>query len=632
MKKRSGRLLPGFTDRQRALLARIVLSTALFGGIFAAEKLLAPEKWILLALYLVPYIIAGADVLFKSARNIARGQVFDECFLMSVATVGAFVIGEYPEAVFVMVFYQAGELFQSLAVEKSRRSIQAMMDLCPETATRIVDGKEEEISPEEVRVGDTLLIRPGEKIPVDARVLVGESALDTAALTGESLPRDVFPGDKVVSGCVNLTGAIRCEALCELEDSAVSKILELVENASFNKAKSENFITKFAKYYTPAVVLCAVMLAVIPSAITRNVSEWVYRALIFLVVSCPCAVVISVPLAFFAGIGGASARGLLVKGGNFLEALADAGVAVFDKTGTLTGGVFEVTDVLPAEGFSQKELLALAAGAEYYSNHPLAVSIREAAGDLKFTPPSAVTEVAGCGVRAQFGANTVLAGNAVLLREAGVDFAAEKDDATMVYVAAGGRYAGVIKLEDMPKPGAGEALLALKKAGVRRQVMLTGDRKAAAVKTAEALGVTEVYASLLPQEKVERLKELLSKKKKGETLIFVGDGMNDAPVLALSDVGVAMGALGSDAAIEAADAVIMDDDVRKLPVLIAIAKKTRRVVRQNVVFALAVKFAVLILAMLGLTNMWAGVLADVGVAVLCILNSMRMLEKPKDRA
>ena len=610
--------------KQKKMLLRIALAAVVFAAVFTVEKLTNLNKIYYLLMYLVPYFIAGYDVLWKSVKNIAHGQVFDECFLMSLATVGALVIGEYPESVFVMLFYQIGELFQNMAVDKSRRSIKELMDITPETATRLKDGLEEVIAPEEVQVGDTLIIRPGEKVPVDARVLDGASALNTAALTGESAPMDVSVGSKVVSGCVNLTGVLRCEALCEYEDSAVAKILELVENSGMHKAKSENFITKFARIYTPAVVLLAVLLAVIPSIVTRDPATWVYRALIFLVVSCPCAVVISVPLAFFAGIGGASAKGLLIKGGNYLEALAEVKTAVFDKTGTLTRGEFTVTEILPAEGLTKNHLLALAAGAEYYSTHPLAAAIRSAAQGIRISTPSDVTEIAGCGVRAEFGGNVVLAGNAVLLRDAGIDFAAEKDDATMVYVAAGDRYAGVIKLEDTLKPGADKTVAALKKAGVKKTVMLTGDRKAAAQKVGRALRIDEVYCSLLPQEKVAKVESLRSPKNK---LFFVGDGLNDAPVLRLADVGIAMGALGSDAAIEAADVVIMDDDIRKLTTLLAIAGKTRRIVTENVVFALAVKFAVLGLAAFGFADMWIGVLADVGVAILCILNSMRMLSK-----
>jgi len=619
--------LKNLSQKQQKLLLRIVIALLLFGAAFAVEKLTDINRVFYLLIYLVPYFVAGYDVLAKSVKNISHGQVFDECFLMSIATVGALIIGEYPESVFVMLFYQTGELFQSIAVEKSRRSISELMDIAPVSARVIRDGVETETDPEEVAVGDILVIRPGERIPVDAMVLDGSSSVDTSALTGESAPMDVIPGSKVISGCVNLTGVLRCEALCEYEDSSVAKILELVENSSINKSKSENFITKFAKYYTPAVVIAAVLLALIPSIITKNPGEWVYRALIFLVVSCPCAVVISVPLAYFAGIGGASAKGLLIKGGNYLEALASIKTAVFDKTGTLTNGSFTVTEIIPAEGLTEQRLLALAAGAEYYSNHPLAVSIRQAAKNIKLCAPDNVIEAAGQGIIAEFGGNRVLAGNAVLLRNEGVDFIAEKDDSTFVYIAAGDKYAGVIKLEDTPKDGVKETLAALKKSGVKKTVMLTGDRRASAQKTADAVGIDEVYYSLLPQDKVSRLGELLEKQGKREKLFYAGDGINDAPVLSLADVGIAMGALGSDAAIEAADVIIMDDDVKKLSVLIKTAKKTHRVVTENVVFALVVKFAVLVLAAFGLTNMWIGVLADVGVAILCILNSMRMLIK-----
>ncbi|MBQ7638906.1 MAG: cadmium-translocating P-type ATPase [Clostridia bacterium] len=615
------------SKKQKKLLLRILIAAVLFAAVFAVEKLTQINRLFYLIMYLVPYLIVGYDVLVRSVKNIARGQLFDESFLMSIATVVALVIGEYPESVFVMLFYQTGELFQSIAVEKSRRSISELMDIAPVSARVIRDGDETEVDPEEVVKGDVLVIRPGEKIPVDAIVIDGSSAVDASALTGESAPEDVIPGSRLVSGCVNLTGVLRCEALCEYEDSSVAKILELVEKSSMNKAKSENFITKFAKYYTPAVVVAAVLLALIPSIITKNPSEWIYRALIFLVVSCPCAVVISVPLAYFAGIGSASTKGLLIKGGNFLEALANVKTAVFDKTGTLTHGSFTVTEVLPAEGLTEQRLLALAAGAEYYSNHPLAVSIRNAAKNIRLTSPDNVTEVAGQGIIAEFSGNRVLAGNAVLLRNEGIDFVAQKDDATFVYIAAGDKYAGVIKLEDAPKSEAGEAVSALKKLGVKKTVMLTGDRRMSAQKVADSVGIDEVYYSLMPQDKTAKLSELIEKSKKHEKLFYVGDGINDAPVLSLAHVGIAMGALGSDAAIEAADAVIMDDDVKKLVDLVKTAKKTHRIVTENVVFALAVKFAVLILAAFGFTNMWGGALADVGVAMLCILNSMRMLIK-----
>ncbi|MCH5198038.1 MAG: cadmium-translocating P-type ATPase [Oscillospiraceae bacterium] len=615
------------SEKQKKLLLRIAVSIVLFAAAFAVQKLTDLSKVFYLLMYLVPYFAAGYDVLIKSVKNIAHGQLFDENFLMSLATAGALIIGEYPESVFVMLFYQTGELFQSIAVEKSRRSISALMDIAPVSARVLRDGEEIEIDPEEVTEGDTLIIRPGEKVPVDALVLDGFSSLDTSALTGESAPLDVTPGSKLISGCVNLTGALRCKALCEYENSSVAKILELVENSSMNKAKSESFITKFAKYYTPAVVLAAALIAFIPSVITKNPAEWVYRALIFLVVSCPCAVVISVPLAYFAGIGGASSKGLLIKGGNYLEALSSIKTAVFDKTGTLTTGRFAVTEIIPAEGLSEQRLLALAAGAEYYSNHPLACAIRKAAENIKLTAPDSVTEIAGQGIEAVFGGNRVLAGNALLLRNGGIDFAARKDDATFVYIAAGDKYAGAIRLEDTVKDGARDTVFALKKAGIKKTVMLTGDRRASAQKIADEAGIDEIHHSLLPGDKVARLSDILAKRGKREKLFFVGDGINDAPVLSLADVGIAMGALGSDAAVEAADVVIMDDDIKKLVTLIKTAKKTHRVVTENVAFALGVKLAVLILAAMGLTNMWVGVLADVGVSVLCILNSMRMLIK-----
>ena len=619
------------TKKQKKLLLRIVAAAVLFGIIWTVSRFVELPRWALLLLYLVPYFTAGWDVLWKSARNISHGQVFDECFLMAVATIGALIIGEYPESVFVMVFYQVGELFQSIAVGKSRRSIKNLMDICPETAVRLVNGEPEEILPEEVEVGDLLLVRPGDKIPVDAEVVEGASALNTAALTGESLPLDVKPGDRVISGCINLTGALKLRAAAEFGQSAVSKILELVENASENKAKSESFITKFARWYTPAVVGAAVLLALIPSLITKNPAEWVYRALIFLVVSCPCAVVISVPLAFFAGIGGASAKGILVKGGNYLEAMAAVRTAVFDKTGTLTEGRFTVSEVLPAGGLSEQQLLLLAAGTEYYSTHPIAASIREAAGP-GVKPPDEVKELSGKGVAAAFGDQTVIAGSAILMQEANVPFEAVRDEGTVVYFAVNGKYAGAVKLTDRPKKNAAAALSAAKKLGVRRTVMLTGDRKNAAQHIGEALGVDQIYSSLLPQDKVEKLREILASQGKREKTVYIGDGINDAPVLTLSDVGVAMGALGSDAAIEAADVVFTDDDIGKLPVLLAIAKKTTRIVRENVGFALGVKFAVLLLAALGFANMWIGVLADVVVAVLCILNAMRMLSRKKEKA
>lgn len=612
--------------KQKKRLIRILAAAALFAAVFAVQELTNLPRWGLLLLYLVPYGIAGYDVVLKAFRNIGHGQLFDECFLMTVATVGALVIGEYPESVFVMVFYQTGELFQSMAVEKSRRSITGLMELCPDTAARLSDaGEEEEILPEEIVPGDLLLVRPGDKIPADGVVESGESALDTAGLTGESVPLDVREGDAVTSGCVNLTGVLRIRATAAFADSAVSRILELVENSALRKSKSETFITKFAKWYTPAVVGTAALLALIPSLLTGNPADWCYRALIFLVVSCPCALVISVPLSFFGGIGGASAKGILIKGANYLEALADVKTAVFDKTGTLTNGAFSVARVCPATG-TEAELLRLAAGAEYYSTHPLARSVREAAG-AEIPVPDEVTEHAGFGVEARFGKRRVLAGSAALLRRQGVAFPETPDAGTAIYLAEDGVYRGAILLRDLPKPNAAAAIRALREAGVRRCVMLTGDREAAAKAAAEELGMDEYRAGLLPADKVERVDALCREAAKKEKLFFVGDGVNDAPVLARADVGFAMGGLGSDAAIEAADIVIMDDDPMKLAVALRIAKKTRRIVRENVVFALGVKAAVLVLAALGMTNMWVGVFADVGVAVLAILNAMRMLRK-----
>ena len=616
------------TKKQKKLLLRILIACGLFAAVFAAEKLTDWNRYLYLVLYLIPYLTAGYDVLLKSARNIRKGQVFDEMFLMAVATLGALAIGEYPECVFVMVFFQTGELFQSVAVGKSRRSISGLMDLRPDTATIVRDGAEEEALPEEVCVGDTLLVRPGERIPVDGTVSRGTSTVDTSALTGESVPADVGPGDDLISGTVNLTGTLYYTATKEYGESTAAKILELVENSSLNKAKSEKFLTRFAKYYTPSVVIGAVLLAVIPSLITGDWKEWIGRALIFLVVSCPCALVISVPLSFFGGIGGASAKGILIKGSNYLEALADVKTAVFDKTGTLTTGSFTVTNALPAEGCDRETLLSLTACAEYYSDHPIALSIKKAAG--AYEAPTDTKALSGYGIEAVTPRGTVLAGNAALLRDRGVAFAETDKAGTAVYAALDGRYLGCVIINDTLKPGAAEALRSLKALGVTKTVMLTGDREAAAKTAAAAAGVDEYHAGLLPQDKVARVDALCRAEGSRETLVFVGDGVNDAPVLTRADVGIAMGGLGSDAAIEAADAVIMDDDPGKVALAVSIARKTKRIVRENVVFALGVKFAVLILAAFGLTNMWVGVFADVGVAVLAILNAMRTLRPVKD--
>lgn len=611
------------SKKQKKLLIRITVSLALFAAAFITEKLTDFDRYIYLIIYIIPYLTAGWDVLYKSVRNILHGQVFDECFLMAIATVGALIIGEYPESVFVMVFYQTGELFQSIAVGRSRRSIAALMDIRPETANVIRNGVEEEVFPDEVMTGETIIIRPGEKIPIDGTVTRGSAAVDTSALTGESAPRDVMPGDKVISGCIDISGVIEVETSCEFGESAVSKILELVENSSMNKSKSENFITRFARVYTPAVVVCAALLAVIPSVITHNVTDWVYRALIFLVVSCPCALVISIPMAFFGGIGGASAKGILIKGANYLEAIGKASTVIFDKTGTLTNGKFEVTKISPANGFSDEELLRLTAAAEYHSPHPIAVSVKEKCKSI--TAPESVEEIPGLGVRAVISGKTVLAGNEKLMKSENIPFAPAAGG-TCVYTAVNGVFAGSLTLGDTPKPTSAQAIKELKSLGIKDIIMLTGDGEEAAKRIGKALGIDRIYHSLLPQDKAEKTAELCNAKGGKETVVFVGDGINDAPVLSRADVGIAMGALGSDAAIEAADMVIMDDDLTKTASAIRTAKKTAKIVRQNVVFALTVKFGVLIFAAFGLTSMWIGVLADVGVAIAAILNAMRTLK------
>ncbi len=613
------------TKKQKKLLTRVIIGCVLFAAVYITQKLSDLNQYIYLAMYLVPYFVTGWDVLYKCVKGIIRGDFLDEAFLMSLATVGALIIGDYPESVFVMVFYQVGELFQSLAVERSRKSISALMDIRPDSATVLRDGVEEEMLPEEVCPGDTIVVRPGEKIPVDGSVLDGTSALDTKALTGESVPMDVKPGDKVVSGSINMSGILKITAEKSYGESSVAKILELVENSSLNKAKSENFITKFAKYYTPAVVIGALILATIPSIITKDPKTWISRALIFLVVSCPCALVISVPLSFFGGIGGASAKGILIKGANFLEALNNTQTVVFDKTGTLTTGTFTVTEVLPSNGFTKETLLKYSSSAEYYSNHPIAVSLKAAASGSA-SEPQDTKEISGFGIDASVDGKRVLCGNHKLMDSNGIKYERLSKGGTVVYTAVDGVYAGAAVIEDTVKPTSAEALRALKAEGVTKTVMLTGDRKEAAEAVNAKLGLSEIHYELLPEDKVRVMDGICKSKDKKSTVVFVGDGINDAPVLTRADVGIAMGALGSDAAIEAADMVIMDDDPAKIATAIKISRKTRRIVTENVVFALSVKFAVLILAAFGLTNMWIGVLADVGVAVLAILNAMRNLK------
>ena len=614
------------SKKQKRMLFRVLASAVLF----AVALLLPTEGWLRLFTFLIPYAVIAWDVLWRAVRNIAHGQVFDENFLMSLATVGALATGEYPEAVFVMLFYQVGELFQSYAVDQSRKSITSLMDIRPDYANIEVDGQLRQVDPEDVAVGDTIVIKAGERIPLDGVVLEGTSNVDTAALTGESLPREAQPGDDVISGCVNLSGLLRVRVTKAFEESTVAKILDLVENSSSKKAKAENFITKFARYYTPAVVLAAVALALLPPLFTSI--QWVdsiQRALNFLVVSCPCALVISVPLSFFGGIGGASKNGILVKGGNYLEVLAKTELVVFDKTGTLTRGVFNVTAIHP-DHCGEAQLLELAALAESYSDHPISRSLKEAYGkELDASRVSNVEELSGRGVRATVDGRQICAGNDKLMEDIGVSWHPCHRVGTTVHVASDGVYLGHIVISDEVKPDAKEAITALKACGVRRTVMLTGDAQAVGESVAQELGLDEVHTQLLPADKVTRVEALLGEVSPKGALAFVGDGINDAPVLSRADIGIAMGGLGSDAAIEAADIVLMDDKPSKLADAIRIARRTLAIVRQNIVFALAVKFLVLALSAAGAANMWEAVFADVGVSVIAILNAMRALKTVK---
>ena len=614
------------SKKQKRMLFRVLASAVLF----AVALLLPTEGWLRLFTFLIPYAVIAWDVLWRAVRNIAHGQVFDENFLMSLATVGALATGEYPEAVFVMLFYQVGELFQSYAVDQSRKSITSLMDIRPDYANIEVDGQLRQVDPEDVAVGDTIVIKAGERIPLDGVVLEGTSNVDTAALTGESLPREAQPGDDVISGCVNLSGLLRVRVTKAFEESTVAKILDLVENSSSKKAKAENFITKFARYYTPAVVLAAVALALLPPLFTSI--QWVdsiQRALNFLVVSCPCALVISVPLSFFGGIGGASKNGILVKGGNYLEVLAKTELVVFDKTGTLTRGVFNVTAIHP-DHCGEAQLLELAALAESYSDHPISRSLKEAYGkELDASRVSNVEELSGRGVRATVDGRQICAGNDKLMEDIGVSWHPCHRVGTTVHVASDGVYLGHIVISNEVKPDAKEAITALKACGVRRTVMLTGDAKAVGESVAQELGLDEVHTQLLPADKVTRVEALLGEVSPKGALAFVGDGINDAPVLSRADIGIAMGGLGSDAAIEAADIVLMDDKPSKLADAIRIARRTLAIVRQNIVFALAVKFLVLALSAAGVANMWEAVFADVGVSVIAILNAMRALKTVK---
>ena len=614
------------TAKQRKVSFRICLSAAL---LIAASLPPLQGVWRLLA-YLVPYAVIGWDILWKAARNISHGQVFDENFLMALATVGAFLTGEYPEGVFVMLFYQVGELFQSYAVGKSRQSITELMDIRPDSANVERDGRLEEVDPEDVAVGDVIVIKPGEKVPLDGIVIEGASSLDTKALTGESIPRNVQPGDEIISGCINQRGLLRVRVNKLFEESTVSKILDLVENSSMKKAKAEQFITRFARWYTPSVVIAAAVLAFIPPLFTGfNWSEWIHRALIFLVISCPCALVISVPLSFFGGIGGASRRGILVKGGNYLESLAHAEIVVFDKTGTLTQGVFKVTHVHPV-GISEDLLLDYAAHAEGYSDHPISLSLRNACGhEIDLARLGAVNELPGRGVETVVDGKKICAGNEKLMNEAGVRCIAANRAGTAVHVSIDGTYAGYIVISDEIKPDAPAAIASLKAQGVRKTVMLTGDSHLVGETVAKELGIDEAHSELMPADKVSELEKILLDKSASGKLVFVGDGINDAPVLSRSDIGIAMGAMGSDAAIEAADIVLMDDQPAKIPLSIRIARKTLSIVRQNIIFALGVKALVLVMGAFGVATMWEAVFADVGVSVIAILNAMRAL-KTKD--
>lgn len=621
--------------KQKKNLIRIIISALLLGVVYLVPdlylfSLLGIQISLKPLLFLIPYALSGWDVLWKALRNIFHGQIFDENFLMSVATVGALCVGEYPEAVFVMLFYQVGELFQSCAVGKSRKSIASLMDIRPDYANLEENGGISRVSPEEVAVGEIIVVKPGEKIPLDGVVTQGSSMVNTSALTGESVPVSIKTGDKVVSGSVNESGVLRVKVLTPFGQSTVSKILELVENSASKKAKAENFITKFAKYYTPCVVICALLLAVIPPLISGgNWSEWISRGLIFLVISCPCALVISVPMSFFGGIGGASKCGILVKGGNYLEALAKAKTVVFDKTGTLTRGVFSVTALHPDQ-CSEQQLLEYGAFAEAYSTHPIAQSVRNAyKGKIDPSGVKNVCEIAGKGVTAEVDGRKIAAGNSGLMDMQGVSWRPCHKTGTTVHISVDGVYAGHIIISDEIKSGAKQAITSLKNVGVEKTVMLTGDSETVGKAVGKELGIDEIRTQLLPADKVACVETLLKQKPENSTLVFVGDGINDAPVLTRADVGIAMGAMGSDAAIEAADIVLMDDNPLKITTAVKIAKHTVKIVRENVILALGVKALILALGALGLANMWLAVFADVGVSVLAIINAMRVLSTKK---
>ena len=621
--------------KQKIMLYRIIAAAVIYVPLFVLEHMgkleFQSEIPVQFLLFMIPYLIVGWDIIYRAVRNISHGQVFDENFLMCIATFGALGVKEYSEAVAVMLFYQIGELFQSYAVNRSRQSISAMMDICPEYANIEEDGKLKQVDPDDVEIGTEIVIKAGERVPLDGVVVSGTSFVDTSALTGESVPREVTEGSEIISGCVNGSGLLKVRTTKEFDDSTVAKILELVENASSKKAHVENFITKFAKYYTPIVVCAAVVLAFLPPIILGGgFAEWIQRACIFLVISCPCALVISVPLGFFGGIGAASKQGVLVKGSNYLEALSEMKTIVFDKTGTLTKGEFVVSEVIP-NGWEKEGLLEVAALAEGYSDHPISAALKKAyeeaeLGELSMDRVEQVEEIAGHGIKAKIDGRVVYAGNAKLMEEEGVEYEPCTVPGTVVYLAAEKEFLGTIVISDTVKPEAKRAIAQLKQSGVKKTVMLTGDRKDVGEAVAESLGIDEVYTDLLPGDKVDKVEALLGELGEKEKLGFVGDGINDAPVLSRADIGIAMGSMGSDAAIEAADVVLMDDNILKISSIMRIAGKTLQIVHQNIVFALGVKVLVLILGALGMANMWEAVFADVGVSVIAILNSMRTLK------
>ena len=622
------------TKKQKKSLQQILIALALVILLKLLLRVLpALPTPVELLLYLIPYLVVGKDVLRKAIKGVKNRQPFDECFLMAVATVGAFALGDYVEGCAVILFYQIGELFQSVAVGKSRQSISSLMDIRPDYANvEDEDGKLEQVDPDDVEVGTVIVVQPGERVPIDGVIVEGTSALNTAALTGESLPRDVQTGDEVISGCVNMTGLLKVRTTKEFGESTVSKILDLVENSSMKKARAENFITRFARVYTPAVCYGALALAFLPPIVLllmgqpARFGDWIYRALTFLVISCPCALVISIPLSFFGGIGGASACGILVKGSTYLEELARTGIVVFDKTGTLTQGTFKVTGVHPADGITDEQLVEAAALAESWSKHPISLSIKAAYGkEIDTARVTDVEELGGHGVTAKVDGKPVAAGNARLMERLGLSAPAVSETGTVVHVAIDGRYAGYLLIADVVKPHSAEAIRALKAAGVRKTVMLTGDAEPVAKAVSAQLGLDEYHAGLLPGDKVDQIETLIAAKKSKENLAFVGDGINDAPVLSRADVGIAMGALGSDAAIEAADVVLMDDDPAKIALAMRIARRTLRIVYENIVFALAVKFACLLLGAIGMASMWTAIFADVGVMVIAVLNATRAL-------